>query len=681
MISFLNSILLPALAAAAIPLLIHFFNRQKTKKIEFSSLRFLKLLESKRIRQVKLYQILLIILRTLFILFIVLAFTRPTVTENLPSITTPANTTAVIILDDSYSMRSYAGSITRFEQAILHMREQIGLFNQDDRVFLLTPSKINSPVQINTQDISNLPEPTFLSPDFTNILRNASDIFEKYPNYNKELYIYSDFQVSRKAIPDSIDSIFKDETIRTFLIDVSGSHAFENAGIDTVIIQNQLFERDKPVNLTVRVRNFSEDSGISLPVNLYAGDTRVAMEQVKLEPSAVNNVEMAFVPNKTGQQLMHVELEDDDLSADNYYYFSINVPEKLSVLFVDDQTTPFLNHAVDVLSLNTIFNIEHLGYSAWQGANFDKFDLIVLNDPGFIRNETAGRLASFVKNGKSIILIPGSQMTITELNSVINMFGIRNCFIDFKSTNENDSYYSLRPVDTISPLFSLLFSGNAPELDMPKVYRYFRIKGVGITLLSFNNGDPFLSEITFSDPAAGSLFIFSSLFELSWTDFPVKGLFVPMLYRSFYFAAQKDLQAMDQVQTGDVFYLSRPDLSFQNSYSVQPPGKDKLDIVPEQTSSGLRFKFENIDQPGHYHLFSDNGPIQSFAVNVSSKELRRPYQSFDKITSRVFKFEGDDPVKEQILNARSGFELWYIFLFLALCTLITEMIVIKKMER
>ncbi|MGD9898811.1 MAG: BatA domain-containing protein [Calditrichaceae bacterium] len=206
MISFLNSILLPALAAAVIPLLIHFFNRQKTKKIEFSSLRFLKLLESKRIRQVKLYQILLIILRTLFILFIVLAFTRPTITGDLPSITTPANTTAVMILDDSYSMRSYAGSTTRFEQALLHMKEQISLFSHDDRVFFITPAKITTPVHVNTQEISQLAEPTFLSPDFTNVLRNASEIFEKYPNYNKELYIYSDFQISREALHDSINS-------------------------------------------------------------------------------------------------------------------------------------------------------------------------------------------------------------------------------------------------------------------------------------------------------------------------------------------------------------------------------------------------------------------------------------------------------------------------------------------
>ena len=65
MFSFLNSFILPALAAIAIPIIIHFFNRRKTKKIQFSSLRFLKMLENQRIRQVRLLQILLILIRTL----------------------------------------------------------------------------------------------------------------------------------------------------------------------------------------------------------------------------------------------------------------------------------------------------------------------------------------------------------------------------------------------------------------------------------------------------------------------------------------------------------------------------------------------------------------------------------------------------------------------------------------
>ena len=102
MFTFLNSIILSALFAALIPLLIHLFNKQKTKKIKFSSLRFLKKLEKHRLKKVKIYQILLILIRTLLIILLILAFARPTFTGVWSVLQEPsANTTALIILDVS----------------------------------------------------------------------------------------------------------------------------------------------------------------------------------------------------------------------------------------------------------------------------------------------------------------------------------------------------------------------------------------------------------------------------------------------------------------------------------------------------------------------------------------------------------------------------------------------------
>ena len=108
MFTFLNSIILSALFAALIPLLIHLFNKQKTKKIKFSSLRFLKKLEKRRLKKVKIYQILLIIIRTLLIVMLVLAFARPTFSGAWNILQEPsANTTAVIILEDGLNRGSF----------------------------------------------------------------------------------------------------------------------------------------------------------------------------------------------------------------------------------------------------------------------------------------------------------------------------------------------------------------------------------------------------------------------------------------------------------------------------------------------------------------------------------------------------------------------------------------------
>ena len=102
---FLNPAVLFGLLAASIPVLIHLLNLRKLKKIEFSTLAFLKELQKNRIRKIKLKQWLLLALRVLIILLLVFAFARPTLEGiAIGGTTSAAKTTAVFILDDTFSM-------------------------------------------------------------------------------------------------------------------------------------------------------------------------------------------------------------------------------------------------------------------------------------------------------------------------------------------------------------------------------------------------------------------------------------------------------------------------------------------------------------------------------------------------------------------------------------------------
>ena len=50
---FLNPTILFALLAAAIPVLIHMLNLRKLKKVDFSTLKFLKEIQKSKIRKIK----------------------------------------------------------------------------------------------------------------------------------------------------------------------------------------------------------------------------------------------------------------------------------------------------------------------------------------------------------------------------------------------------------------------------------------------------------------------------------------------------------------------------------------------------------------------------------------------------------------------------------------------------
>src|SRR5579871_3193963 len=101
--TFLNPFALFALVAASFPVLFHLFAQRRARRVEFSSIRFLKQLEKRSMRKVKLRQILLLILRTLLIAFLVLAFSRPALRGFLGGFfgASHANTTAVVLFDNS----------------------------------------------------------------------------------------------------------------------------------------------------------------------------------------------------------------------------------------------------------------------------------------------------------------------------------------------------------------------------------------------------------------------------------------------------------------------------------------------------------------------------------------------------------------------------------------------------
>src|SRR6185312_11900837 len=98
--TFLNPFVLFGLAAASLPVLFHLFAQRRARKVEFSSLRFLQKLEKTSMRAVKVRQILLLIIRTLLVICIVMAFARPALRGYLGSFfgSSHANTSVVLLI-------------------------------------------------------------------------------------------------------------------------------------------------------------------------------------------------------------------------------------------------------------------------------------------------------------------------------------------------------------------------------------------------------------------------------------------------------------------------------------------------------------------------------------------------------------------------------------------------------
>src|SRR5688572_11352763 len=117
--TFLNPFVLIGLVAASFPVLFHLFAQRRARRVEFSTLQFLKQLEKNSMRKIKLRQILLLILRTLLIIFLVGAFARPAMQGYLGGFpgTSSANSTMVFLIDNSASMGERTSGGSYFKQS------------------------------------------------------------------------------------------------------------------------------------------------------------------------------------------------------------------------------------------------------------------------------------------------------------------------------------------------------------------------------------------------------------------------------------------------------------------------------------------------------------------------------------------------------------------------------------
>lgn len=679
MFSFLNSLILPGLAAITIPIIIHFFNRRKTKKIQFSSLRFLKMLESQRIRQVRLLQILLILIRTLFILFIVLTFARPALKSVLMD-STSAKTTAVIILDDSYSMQGFNGSISRFNVAKNQVIAILNTFTNDDRVFIIPFSDVSSnlaPVNLNQSSADVLKKYIITngSPNTSDTFKAVNRIFEDHPNYNRELYLCSDFDINRINLPDSVDKILNDRRIMCYFVN-PGKIDQNNTSIDTVIVENQLFEVNKSIQFTILLKNHNNNEAMETLVNLYQGNERLAMQQAVLNPSEVKSVNLTFVPKTTGPVMLHFEIDDDNLLIDNHYYLNFTIPKKINILFVNDQSDQSLQTALGVITDNSVLKIDRQNYGQWIGRNLENYDLIVLYDPPMLGTESVKRLGQYLIN-KNILFIPGLNLSVREFNMMLDQLAGRSTLINLISSPGSDTYFALDANTTNLPLFESIFVKENNRIELPKIYKYFKLINFNKSILKLQNNDPLLAEC--KTTSENNILIFTSLLKNDWNDLPYKGFFIPMFYRILFSSAQKN-QLDKAYQIGDAVAISLPDLSLSDLYTIQEPEGEAYEIIPQQSSRGLQITLDKLHKPGHYVIHKNNQFEHAFSVNISSKELEQPYVNFENLSDNVILMNTGADVSETIQSARIGQELWFVFLILALLMLLLEIILIKRIE-
>jgi hypothetical protein len=170
----------------------------------------------------------------------------------------------------------------------------------------------------------------------------------------------------------------------------------------------------------------------------------------------------------------------------------------------------------------------------------------------------------------------------------------------------------------------------------------------------------------------------------AWSDLPVRGLFVPLLYRSVYYLSASTSVAGKQLVAGRPAELRVTGVA--PAASLRLVGPEGLELRPEQRNlfgATLLILDTAPVTPGAYAVQDGATQVQRIAINSAPAESNlRPappataaqtLQAATGASVQAVSEAGSTDLAEALRTRRAGVEIWNVFLALALGALLAEM--------
>ncbi len=340
--SFLNSALLPGLVLlAGLPLLIHVLNLRFPRLFEFSSVKHIRETIAQRSRIFRWRHLLLLALRTLFVLLLLLAFLKPLLPRFGSAADKQAGRAVLLIIDHSLSMEHKGGGVGSRQRAETEADKILATLGADDTVNVIaagqTPKSCFFEFSRSHADAKRFVaemKAGFTRADFSQANALAARLLAQSTG-RPEIYYLSDFQRRNWA---NVDFTALPPAARMFFVDCAPPNRDNRAILGASISQTQVLAGDT-VTLEVEVGNF-RDTPMQEPLKVVL-DGRTSFEkEVSVAPWSTAKVTLPVPPGGPGLHQCEISITPDDLALDDRHFLTIPVMEKEGILIVSDAPDP-----------------------------------------------------------------------------------------------------------------------------------------------------------------------------------------------------------------------------------------------------------------------------------------------------------------------------------------------------
>ena len=331
MISFLHPWVLAGLLAAGVPILLHLIQRRQPPIVVFPAVRYLVDTTREHQKRLKLRNWLLLLIRTLLIVFLVLAAAGPTA----PIKGAPGHSPAamVLVLDNSLSSGVVVNGTSRLSTFRDAARDILDRSTPEDRLWVMLADGL--PRRGDKVALTRLIDSAEATParlDLGNAIRDAQAVLATQ-DLPGEIVVISDLQASAVSAAD---------VSRPLLILRPDGPISRNLGVAAIDPGPQPWSLAGS-RVTVSVTG---DTALSIPVSIRLGDRppRQALASVGLPTST------ALAGPTSGWWSVRADLDPDELLGDNERIGVVRIAPVAQVSWTDD--LKYLGAAAQVLLSN-----------------------------------------------------------------------------------------------------------------------------------------------------------------------------------------------------------------------------------------------------------------------------------------------------------------------------------------
>ena len=548
--SFIQTGFLFALAGLAIPVIIHLVFRQKARRVDLGTLRFLRVVLEQNARRRRVMRWLLLVLRMGAVALLAVLFARPFWLAFQPA---GAKTITAILIDrsatmevkqdrqrlidlaiaDAKSVMGQAAANTRFEVAFFdHAVHPLVEVSAGDKAHRDTPTS-------ELLDLLQPPQVCSGGTDYGAALEWTRDVLTP-PAVEKHLHIYTDLQQSGLAWSE-VDSL--PDTVVSHIHDL-GRAAINNVAVTEARAERSWIRPEEQTSIHVAVQNGGPFTTPEMPVvlKLANGARKVELREIlKIEPGAVESLrfDLPSLAEGSWQGTISVEVEDD-LPLDNQRHVMILASKPYQVLLVDGHSasspaltaTYYLDAALRLapsgeLSAASLFEPRRITADEILPM-LEPFDVIVLADVGDIDRSAAAKLERYVDSGGALLVFGGDNVTAEKTKSLgevgLTVGAIKGV------AHVTDLPLRLATWDAKHPIFTPFSDPQLGDLQRLSFSACTQIEPAADAkvLAKFRDGQPAVLE---KAKGKGDVIWFASSCDRQWSDWTRSRLYLPIMYQ------------------------------------------------------------------------------------------------------------------------------------------------------